>query len=283
MKNLIKTFLKKITYLIVSIIQKFKVGVYFLELLNINISNIILKSPEKKTNLKFYCPNRVNKFRIESFFTKEPETLDWLNSFKNNSVFFDIGANIGLYSCYAADQRNCKVIAFEPSVFNLDLLSKNVFLNSLSKNVTIVPIPMSNETKVAEFNMSNTTPGGAISTFGENYIHDGSEMNKVFKYNIPGTTIDNAISFFKLPEPDYIKIDVDGIEHLILEGITNTFQNVKSILVEVNDKFEKQNKNVKKILEDNGFVMKLKLQSDIVASSPNTKVTTIYNQIWEKR
>ena len=100
MKNLIKTFLKKITYLIVSIIQKFKVGVYFLELLNINISNIILKSPEKKTNLKFYCPNRVNKFRIESFFTKEPETLDWINSFKNNSVFFDIGANIGLYSCY---------------------------------------------------------------------------------------------------------------------------------------------------------------------------------------
>ena len=131
MKNLIKTFLKKITYLIVSIIQKFKVGVYFLELLNINISNIILKSPEKKTNLKFYCPNRVNKFRIESFFTKEPETLDWINSFKNNSVFFDIGANIGLYSCYAADQRNCKVIAFEPSVFNLDLLSKNVYLKFL--------------------------------------------------------------------------------------------------------------------------------------------------------
>ena len=142
---------------------------------------------------------------------------------------------------------------------------------------------MSNETKVAEFNMSNTTPGGAISTFGESYLHDGSEINKVFKYNIPGTSIDNAISFFKLPKPDYIKIDVDGIEHLILEGIANTFQNVKSILVEVNDKFEKQNKNVKKILENNGFVMKLKLQSDIVASSSNTKVTSIYNQIWEKR
>ena len=85
-----------------------------------------------------------------------------------------------------------------------------------------------------------------------------------------------------MPKPDYIKIDVDGIEHLILEGIANTFQNVKSILVEVNDKFEKQNKNVKKILENNGFVMKLKLQSDIVASSSNKKVTTIYNQIWEK-
>ena len=40
----------------------------------------------------------------------------------SGGVFVDIGANIGLYSIYAAKCRNIKVFAFEPSVFNLEFL-----------------------------------------------------------------------------------------------------------------------------------------------------------------
>ena len=40
--------------------------------------------------------------------------------------------------------------------------------------------------------------------------------------------------------PDYIKIDVDGLEHLILEGGDKLFENkkVKSVLIEVNENFK---------------------------------------------
>ncbi len=87
---------------------------------NINYKNI---------KLTFYSPNRLNKFRIDTFASKEPETLGWIEKFNQNSIFWDIGANIGIYSCYAAKLKNCNVYAFEPSVFNLEILTKNIFLN----------------------------------------------------------------------------------------------------------------------------------------------------------
>ena len=53
---------------------------------------------------------------------------------KNNGVFFDIGANTGIYSIYAGIQKSkLKVFTFEPSATNLALLSRNIFLNNLSK------------------------------------------------------------------------------------------------------------------------------------------------------
>ena len=57
--------------------------------------------------------------RIKTYATKEPETLQWIDEFEKGSVLWDIGANIGLYSLYAAKSRQCRVIAFEPSVFCL--------------------------------------------------------------------------------------------------------------------------------------------------------------------
>ena len=81
-----------------------------------------------KNQLTFATPNRLNKFRVDSFSHKEPETLEWIDGFVKGSVIWDIGANVGLYSCYAAKARNCQVFAFEPSVFNLELLARNIFL-----------------------------------------------------------------------------------------------------------------------------------------------------------
>ena len=95
--------------------------------------------------ISLYTPNSVCGFRADTFSTKEPETLVWINGFKENATFFDIGANIGLYSCYAAKKLKCNTFAFEPSFFNLELLSKNIFVNNLSSLIKIVPISLSSE------------------------------------------------------------------------------------------------------------------------------------------
>ena len=172
MKNLFKKLLKKIIEIIINLLRQFNAGRYVLDQFNNNISNIIISVPNKKSNLKFYSPNRLNHYRINTFFTKEPETLNWIDNFEQNSVFYDIGANIGLYSCYAAEKKNCKVLAFEPSVFNLNLLSKNISLNALNKNIIIITTPMSNNTKIAEFNMSNTLKTSFPFVFNDKNLYE---------------------------------------------------------------------------------------------------------------
>jgi hypothetical protein len=67
--------------------------------------------------------------------------------------------------------------------------------------------------------------------------------------------MDDAEKILNIEPPDFLKIDVDGIEHLILEGGVEVLKSVKSILLEVNDNFEDQSKMIKKRLTDAGFIL----------------------------
>jgi FkbM family methyltransferase len=171
--------------------------------------------------------------RTRTLTTKEPGTLKWIDSFKNGSVLWDIGANIGLYSLYAAKTRGCKVFAFEPSVFCLEFLSRNIWLNELQSQITIVPNPLSDKTQPNMLNLHSREWGESSNSFGTSLDQDGKEINASFDYSILGITIDEAISKLNLPAPQHIKIDVDGIEPLILAGGVQTLKQVESVSVEV--------------------------------------------------
>ena len=101
--------------------------------------------------------------------------------------------------------------------------------------------------------MSNITWGGALSTFGENFDQWGNELDtSTFEYSFPGIAMDDAKKILNIEPPGFLKIDVDGIEHLILEGGVEVLKSVKSILLEVNDNFEDQSKMIKKRLNEYG-------------------------------
>ena len=132
--------------------------------------------------LKFSVPNALNRYRVESFSTKEPETLKWIDCFPKNTVLWDIGANVGLYSIYAAKKKNCRVVAFEPSVFNLELLARNLFMNNLQDQVTIAPIALSDGLRASLMRMTTTEWGGALSTFGKEVGWDGGSIKEVLPF-----------------------------------------------------------------------------------------------------
>ena len=87
--------------------------------------------------LQFSAPNALCEWRAQTFSTKEPETLAWIDAIPEGAIVWDVGANIGLYAVYAANRRNCRVWAFEPSVFNLELLARNIHLNGPSDKVRV--------------------------------------------------------------------------------------------------------------------------------------------------
>ena len=205
--------------------------------------------------------------------------MSWIENFEEKSTFWDIGANVGLYTCYAAKLKKCQVYAFEPSIFNLEILTKNIFINELSKYVSVISFPLVDELKEAEFKMTMTDWGGSVSSFGEDYIYDGSKLRKKFSYNTVGLSMDECVNVLKIKQPDYIKIDVDGIEHLILKGGSEILSKTKGILVEVDENFSSQAEKIKEYLTNAGLKLKEKKHSELMEKS---KFKSIFNQIWER-
>jgi FkbM family methyltransferase len=201
----------------------------------------------------FAVPNWLNQYRVDTFATKEPETLEWIESIPEGAVFWDVGANIGLYSIYAAKARNCRVYAFEPSVFNLELLARNIYFNNLQSQITIIPVALSDQLGLNLFKMSTTAWGGALSTFGQDFDQNGAPLKDIFEYQTLGLSITDMVSLLYIPQPDYIKIDVDGIEHFILRGGGNVLAKVKGVLIEINDNSPEQAEESARLLESAGL------------------------------
>jgi FkbM family methyltransferase len=234
------------------------------------------------TSLKFCVPNGLNHDRAATFSTKEPETLRWLDSIPEKSVLWDVGANVGLYTCYAAKARGCRVISFEPSVFNLELLARNVFINGLTELVTLVPLPLFETVSSGVLNMSTTTAGGALSTFKESYGFDGQPLEKVFEVRTVGLPLDAAEEFLGLPQPDYLKIDVDGIEHLVLRGGGRVLARVKGVSIEINDAFDDQASESARLLRGAGLALVGKEHAEMFEKGAEAYRHT-FNQVWERR
>lgn len=242
----------------------------------------IMEIPIQDGVLLLQYNNTVTHMRGGTFFTKEPETLAWIDAIPKDSVLWDIGANIGIYSLYAAKTRDCTVFAFEPSIFNLELLGRNIFINKLHDKIHIIPVALSATDAMSTFTMGNTAYGGALSAFGVDFGYDGKPIPVAFQYSMLGLTGDTLMTLANMELPDYIKIDVDGIEHYILQGMQNVLrhENVKSVLVEGNDDFFEQAEQIRKIMHACGYHLAAKEHSAMFDNS--AKFSCIYNQTWNK-
>lgn len=286
MKASIKNLLKSGLRGVLAFIRKTRLGSLASDMFIEQAMNDYLSVEHNGYLLRFSVPNRLCRWRAETFSSKEPETIEWIDTMSNGAVLWDIGANVGLYTIYAARARNCEVYAFEPSVFNLEVLARNIFINGCATaentktgRAVIVPLALSNRTTLNSMKLSATEWGGALSTFGENYGWDGLPIEETFEYGTMGIRIDDLNHFMAIPTPDFIKMDVDGIEHLILSGGEEVLSIVKSVLIEVNDAFEEQATQCAALLSKAGLVLRDKRQSDMVAFS-DTGFHNAFNQIW---
>jgi FkbM family methyltransferase len=172
--------------------------------------------------------------RADTYATKEPETLEWLReNLRDGDVFYDVGANIGLYSLYAAKLRPaCRVFAFEPESHNFGSLCGNLLLNQV-ENATPCFFPLSSHETFAPFYVYDLRPGGALHSLGRpSFLRDGPPL---LKTGAIAVTIDVLVSRYGLPVPNLLKLDVDGNEEQILDGAAAVLASgsLRSILVEV--------------------------------------------------
>lgn len=194
------------------------------------------QDPITKINYKFEESSGIAKRRVESILTKESETIKWIRTFSKDDVFYDIGANIGLYTIYAAPLVH-SVYAFEPHVGNMHALLQNVAANGY-KNVYPYCVALTEEFReegydVLPFNYDKMEIGSSNHQLSNEGRPDAT---KVVEYK-PAFSLDALMNVGGMDSPNHIKIDVDGIELSVLSGMTGLLfssNSLKSILCEYN-------------------------------------------------
>lgn len=200
-------------------------------------------APPRRTvesrGLRFTLPadNWMTHYRWQTYNTKEPETLDWIDQrLQNGEVLFDIGANIGLYSIYAALRHPAaRVVALEPEYSNLHLLRDNIIANQLQERITVYSIALSSHSGISQLHLQDLTPGSAMHTESPEALPlTRSQQPIVWRAGIYALTLDQFCRETSL-QPHALKLDVDGTELDILEGGAQTLRSraLRSVLVEM--------------------------------------------------
>ncbi len=174
----------------------------------------------------------MEKFRAESFWWKENETLEWIRSFAPHDVFFDVGANVGIYSLYAASlYPEMKTVAFEPMFSNYSALSHNIHLNGFAY-IEPRQYAVGNRAIFVELHVSNNEAGQS----GSQVRVDGGRFDR--KMGVIMVSIDD-FCMGKFPKPAHVKIDIDGQELEVVKGMQKTLPHIKSALIEVRPESKK--------------------------------------------
>lgn len=188
----------------------------------------------------FSTSSELEQWRVDTLYTKEPETIAWIDHCidrykESTGVFFDIGANIGIYSLYTAMKaNNIKVFSFEPVLNNYISLSKNILLNKL-ENISAFRLAISNKTTLIKLYIKDIRPGNSGAQINEPLDETGTKFSPLSIEQILSFTLDD-LSKYDFPIPNFIKIDIDGQEENIFSGASNILQSkdIYSILCEFN-------------------------------------------------
>jgi len=205
-------------------------------------------------------------WRAQTFHTEEPETVRWLNSIGRDDVYWDIGANVGLYAIYVAKFRGCRVVAFEPEAQNYALLVENLVLNAVDSDRMLAgSLALGDRVGLGTLQVRYLTKGGAYNLFRSTSLPEAEAPASYraasdhvegtgYRQLACGSTIDDLVFNQGLPSPTHIKIDVDGNEPAIIAGCRELLKSarLRSLLVEINKK-SPPDLEIVDILRSHGF------------------------------
>jgi FkbM family methyltransferase len=134
----------------------------------------------------------------------------------NGKTLIDIGASFGFYSLFSA-KKGAKVIAFEPTSRSCNLLLRNLRENGL--NIILHQVALGSLIGEAKLYHGRC--------FGSNSLNGSGRYEKV-----PIQVLDD----YKL-QPDLVKIDVEGRELDVLQGMKNTLKGRPALLIEISQDY----------------------------------------------
>lgn len=187
------------------------------------------------------CILRLHEFEDMSFA---------LHVLRETDLFVDIGANIGSYTILSASEKQTKTIAFEPIPATFNHLINNIKINHIEDRVEALNIGIGDETSTVKFTSSLDTMNHVIV--------DGNSKDTV---DVSVKKLDNILG---LDRPTIIKIDVEGFERKVIDGMKNILKSI----IEFNGSSQKYGFNddefIKNCLKKRYFHMHIALLNGIL-------------------
>lgn len=235
-----------------------------------------------KIQFKILDFGRLCRYRARTFEYKEPETIDWIKSFSPNDKLLDVGANVGMYSLFAAS-LGIKVIAIEPEALNNAMLNLNIRVYKFNSLIKAFCLSSHNENKLDYLNISASESdwGAAQNNFENNKDWTGKKSFKpVYIQGSVGLSIDYFLT--NLSEKiNHLKVDVDGNEFFIMQGAKKLLESkyLKSILIELVDGRDDYNETLEYIKSFN-YELVYKGNSSMYENDP---FADVFNHIFKKK
>lgn len=236
-----------------------------------------LNDTPKHVNIEghYILLDRNNSTGLSSGQIYEPEvTLTAKRLIKTGDIVIDIGANIGYYTLLFAKLvgNDGKVYAFEPDPDNFTLLKKNVEINGY-KNIILEQKAVTNKNGTINLYLSETN-------FGNHKIYNSNEKRRHIEVECIKLD-DYANKYFKNKKVNVIKIDTEGAEYSVIEGMTSTLQNndiklltefYPYVMKTFMKTFDMVPNDYLNILSKNGFEI-----HDLQRNEPTDKLLEVYN------
>jgi len=212
-------------------------------------------------------------WRYDTLLEKEPETIEWIDTFAPGETLWDIGANVGIYSMYAG-VKGIRTIAFEPHFANYQQLCVTIAVNGLQDVVMPLCLALAEKKSVSAIHLASLEIGTSMSNFGEALDFRGNAFKPAFRQGMIGYDLDSFVEDFGVEIPDHIKIDVDGIELAIVTGAQKTLANpkVQSVSIELIETDIAQVEAVTEIMERAGLHFIHKKQNIAFSTADTTDV-----------
>lgn len=137
-------------------------------------------------------------------------------------VVLDVGANIGVFTLAFARRvgKDGSVISFEPQRLPYLCLCGNIAINSMAEYVQPVRSAVGAEKGMAKIEVINSM--ASVQNVGGTRLNAPADVTD----DVPVVVIDDL----NLEELDFIKIDVEGMEHLVLKGAAKTIARCRPVI-----------------------------------------------------
>lgn len=147
-----------------------------------------------------------------------------LDELDGTETVWDVGAGVGTYTCFVASALTSgHVVGFEPAVTNRTRLRENLVANAADEHWTVRPTALADRNGIAVLSSESVEAGG-----GHHYLSVDDTGTLVRTRRGASLIRENGFT-----TPDVLKIDVQGAELLVLDGMGPLLDGVRSIYLEV--------------------------------------------------